>query len=108
MIIGENLDGAVKKAGIRAMVLPIDVHGCSGPNTSGAIRTLEVAAEKGIISDGERDRQKAMLSRATAIERERGLTSREYLEPHPGATKLSVGLRYRQRPPLRRARWRWH
>lgn len=93
MIIGENLDGAVKKAGIRAMVLPVDVHGCSGANTSGAIRTLEVAAERGVISGTERDRQMAMLSRATAIERERGLTSREYLEPHAGATKLSAGLR---------------
>jgi putative methanogenesis marker 13 metalloprotein len=92
MIIGENLDGAVKKAGVRAVVLPIDVHGCSGPNTSGAIRTLEVAAEKGVISAEERDRQKNMLTRATAIEKERGLTSREYLEPHPGATKLAVGL----------------
>ena len=92
MIIGENLDGAVKKAGINATVLPVDVHGCSGPNTSGAIRVLEVAAEKGIITAEERDRQKRMLSQATALERERGLTSREYLEPHPGATKLAVGL----------------
>lgn len=92
MIIGENLDGAVKKAGLRATVLPVDVHGCSGPNTSGAIRTLEVAAEKGVISEKERDRQKSMLTRATAIERERGLTSQEYLEPHPGATKLAVGV----------------
>jgi nitrogenase molybdenum-iron protein alpha/beta subunit len=93
MIIGENLEGAVKKAGVRATVLPIDVHGCSGPNTSGAIRVLEVAAEKGIISEGERDRQKVMLSRATALERERGLTSREYLEPHPGATKPHGSVR---------------
>jgi putative methanogenesis marker 13 metalloprotein len=92
MIIGENLDGAVKKAGVRATVLPIDVHGCSGPNTSGAIRALEVAADKGIITSEERDRQRSMLHRATAIERERGLTSREYLEPHPGATKLAAGL----------------
>lgn len=92
MIIGENLDGAIKKAGISAVVLPVDVHGCSGPNTSGAIRALEVAADKGIISSQERDRQKKMLTQATLIEKERGLTSREYLEPHPGATKLTVGL----------------
>jgi len=92
MIIGENLDGAVKKAGVKATVLPVDVHGCSGPNTTGAIRTLEVAAEMGVISEEERDRQKFMLKRATAIERERGLTSQEYLEPHSGVTKLSVGL----------------
>lgn len=92
MIIGENLEGAVKKAGVDAVVLAIDVHGCSGPNTFGAIRALEVAAEKGVISAEERDRQKRMLTRATTIEREKGLTSREYLEPHPGATKLAVGL----------------
>ena len=90
MIIGENLDGAVKKAGVRATVLPVDIHGCSGPNTAGAIRALEVAAERGVISYDERDRQKALLSRATLIERERGLTSRTYLEPHPGTTKLSA------------------
>jgi len=90
MIIGENLDGAVKRAGVSATVLPVDVHGCSGPNTTGAIRTLEVAAERGVISPEERDRQKDMLGRATLIEQERGLTSRTYLQPHPGATKLAV------------------
>lgn len=93
MIIGENLDGAVKKAGLSAVVLPVDVHGCSGPNTSGAIRALEVAAERGVITSQEMDRQRSMLLKATQIERERGLTSRDYLEPHPGATKMSVGLR---------------
>ncbi|WP_081579794.1 Ni-sirohydrochlorin a,c-diamide reductive cyclase catalytic subunit [Methanomassiliicoccus luminyensis] len=93
MIIGEDLDAAVKKAGVRATVLPVDVHGCSGPNTAGAIRTLEVAAEKRVISYEERDRQKSMLTKATLLEKERGLTSREYLEPHPGSTKLSAGLR---------------
>jgi Ni-sirohydrochlorin a,c-diamide reductive cyclase subunit CfbD len=46
MIIGENLDSAVRKAGIKALVLPVDIHGCSGANTSGAIRALEVAVEK--------------------------------------------------------------
>ncbi len=92
MIIGENLDSAVRKAGIRALVLPIDVHGCSGANTSGAIRTLEVAAEKGVIPLYECERQKAMLTKATAIERDRGITSREYLEPSSGPTKLSVAL----------------
>jgi putative methanogenesis marker 13 metalloprotein len=93
MIIGENLDGAVRKAGIKALVLPIDVHGCSGANTSGAIRALEVAAKKGVIPFQECERQVAMLTRATAIERERGITSREYLEPSSGPTKLSVALR---------------
>ncbi len=93
MIIGENLDGAVKNAGIDCTVLPIDVHGCSGPNTTGAIRALEVAAEKGVISQEEFERQRSMLNRATLIEKERGLTSKPYLEPHYGVTKLSVALK---------------
>ena len=92
MIIGENLDGAIKRADVKAKVIPVDTHGCSGPNTTGAIRTLEVACEKGIISQEELFRQREMLTRATLIERERGLTSRSYLEPHPGVTKLSVAL----------------
>ncbi|MEM0448211.1 MAG: Ni-sirohydrochlorin a,c-diamide reductive cyclase catalytic subunit [Methanomassiliicoccales archaeon] len=92
MIIGENLDSAIKKAGLKAKVLAVDTHGCAGPNTSGAIRTLEVAAQQGVISQEEYLRQKEMLTRATLIEADRGLTSRRYLEPHPGATKLSVAL----------------
>ncbi|HEY3419561.1 MAG TPA: Ni-sirohydrochlorin a,c-diamide reductive cyclase catalytic subunit [Methanomassiliicoccales archaeon] len=93
MIIGENLDSAVRKAGIRAMVLPVDVHGCSGANTNGAIRVLEVAASKGLIPVHECERQKAMLTKATAIEKDRGITSRTYLEPSNGATKLAVALK---------------
>lgn len=93
MIIGENLDDAIKSAGIRSVVLPVDIHGCSGANTNGAVRTLEVAAEKGVISVDECERQKRMLHQATLIEMEKGLTSREYLEPSAGATKLSAALR---------------
>ena len=70
MIIGENLEAAVDKAAIKATVLPIDIHGCSGANTTGAIRVLEVAAERRVISYEERDRQKALLDRATHIEME--------------------------------------
>lgn len=90
MIIGENLDGAVKKAGVRATVLPVDIHGCSGPNTTGAIAALDAAAAHRLITYDERDRQKMLLERATLIEKERGLTSKSYLEPHPGTTKLSA------------------
>lgn len=93
MIIGENLDGAIKRADLSARIIPVDVHGCSGPNTTGAIRTLEVAAERGFISQAEFERQREMLNRATLIEKDRGITSQTYLEPHPGVTKLSVALR---------------
>ncbi|MEM3059849.1 MAG: Ni-sirohydrochlorin a,c-diamide reductive cyclase catalytic subunit, partial [Methanomassiliicoccales archaeon] len=90
MIIGENLEAAIKKAGIRSIVLPIDIHACSGPNTVGAIKVLEVAMSKGIIPREEFERQKEMLMRATALERERGMTSKPYLKPHRGVTKLKV------------------
>jgi putative methanogenesis marker 13 metalloprotein len=90
MIIGENLDGAVRKAGVKATVLPVDIHGCSGPNTTGAIAALEAAAAHRLITYDERDRQKKLLERATLIEKEHGLTSKSYLEPHPGTTKLSA------------------
>lgn len=93
MIIGENLDGAIRRADIKAKIIPVDTHGCAGPNTSGAIRTLEVASEKGIISQDEFFRQREMLTRATLIEKDRGLTSRSYLEPHPGITKLSAAIK---------------
>jgi Ni-sirohydrochlorin a,c-diamide reductive cyclase subunit CfbD len=93
MIIGENLDGAIRRADIKAKIVPVDTHGCAGPNTSGAIRTLEVASERGIITQEEYFRQKEMLIRATLIEKERGLTSKSYLEPHPGVTKLSVAIK---------------
>ena len=92
MIIGENLDSAIRKADIPARVLAVDVHGCSGANTNGAIRTLEVAALAHLITQAELERQTAMLRRATVMERERGMTSKTYLEPCTGATKLSVAL----------------
>ncbi len=73
--------------------MAVDVHGCSGANTSGAIRALQVAAKAGVIPAKECERQVTMLNLATAIERERGITSRTYLEPSSGPTKLSVALK---------------
>lgn len=95
MIIGENLDRAVEKAGLKAKVIPVDVHGCSGPNTTGAIRALEVAAQVGVIPQDEFFRQKEMLTRATLLESDRGLTSKEHLSPNYGVTKYSAARRIR-------------
>lgn len=93
MIIGENLDRAVQKAGLKARVVPVDIHGCSGPNTTGAIRALEVASQRGVIPQDEFLRQKEMLTQATLLEGNRGLTSRELLSPNYGVTKLSAARR---------------
>lgn len=88
MIIGENLHSAVSHAGLSCKVLVVESHGCLGPNTTGAIKVLEAAAEAGIISKNEMERQKSMLEKATELEKERGITSSQYLQPCRGATKL--------------------
>ena len=93
MIIGENLDRAVERAGLKAKVLPVDVHGCSGANTTGAIRALEVASQRGAIPQEEFFRQREMLRQATLLESNRGLTSREHLSPNYGTTKYSAARR---------------
>jgi len=87
MIIGENLDRAVQKAGLQAKVIPVDVHGCSGANTVGAIRALEVASQCGVIPQEEFFRQREMLTQATLLESNRGLTSKAHLSPNYGVTK---------------------
>jgi putative methanogenesis marker 13 metalloprotein len=93
MIIGESLDRAVEKAGLCAKVIPVDVHGCSGANTVGAIRALEMAWQRDVIPQEEFIRQRDMLTQATLLERDRGLTSKELLSPNYGVTKYSVARR---------------
>lgn len=95
MIIGENLDRAVERSGIEAKVLPVDVHGCSGANTTGAIRALEVASQRGVIPQEEFFRQREMLTQATLLESNRGLTSRDHLSPNYGTTKYAAACRIR-------------
>jgi len=95
MIIGENLDRAVQRAGLKAKVVPVDVHGCSGANTTGAIRALEVAARLGVIPQDELFRQREMLVQASLLETNRGLTSKDHLLPNYGVTKLAAGKRIR-------------
>jgi Ni-sirohydrochlorin a,c-diamide reductive cyclase subunit CfbD len=93
MIIGENLDRAIQKAGIKAKVIPVDVHGCSGPNTTGAVRALEVASQMGVIPQEEFFRQREMLNQATLLETNRGLTSKDLLSPNYGVTKYTAAKR---------------
>ena len=93
MIIGENMDRAVQKAGLRAKVVPVDIHGCSGANTLGAVRALEVASQRGVIPQEEFFRQREMLNQATLLESNRGLTSKHLLSPNYGITKFSAARR---------------
>jgi putative methanogenesis marker 13 metalloprotein len=93
MIIGEDLKEAVEKANIKAQVLAIESHGglSEGDNTEGAIAVLDSAAEEGIISTEERERQTRMLKRATEIEKTRGMAQGEYIKPSYGDLKEKVG-----------------
>jgi putative methanogenesis marker 13 metalloprotein len=90
MIIGDDMAAAIRKADIGRTVFPVDCHGCMGDNTRGAIRAIEAGCAAGIVSPGEAERQKALFRATTEMERRRGLTSREYLQPVPGPTKMAV------------------
>jgi len=83
-IIGEDLEAAVEEADPSATVVTVDVHNGLGPNTEGVIRTLERAAEAGVIPEREVDRQRRLMRAAAELERRRGMASREYLEPWSG------------------------
>ncbi|WP_210400464.1 Ni-sirohydrochlorin a,c-diamide reductive cyclase catalytic subunit [Methanopyrus sp. SNP6] len=83
-IIGEDLEAAVDEANTDATVVTVEVHNGMGPNTEGVIRTLERAAEAGVIPKGEVERQKRLMRAAAELERKRGMASRKYLKPWSG------------------------
>lgn len=93
MIIGEDLKEAVDNTNINAQVLAIESHGglSEGDNTEGAIAVLDAAAEEGVISIEEKERQTRMLKRATKIEKTRGMAQGEYIKPSYGDLKEKVG-----------------
>ncbi len=92
MIIGEDFN-AVHLEGVDAPVLFVDVHGCMGDNTEGAVRTMEAASKAGIIDGRELERQKRLLRSATAMERRGGMAKGGYITPSRGPTKYAVAKR---------------
>lgn len=90
MIIGEDMDAAIKRADIGCNVFSVDCHGCMGDNTTGAIKAIEAGRDAGIISNREASRQIAIMQAATDMERNVGMASKEYLSPAKGPTKLKV------------------
>lgn len=93
MIIGEDLHQAVQNAGLDIPVLEVEVHAGYRDNTRGVIIALEAALEKGIIDEAEFSRQKALLERATEVERLYGAASSEYLAPERGDVKYEAASR---------------
>lgn len=90
-IIGDDIGTAIRKVDWGDTVcFAVDCHGCMDSNTDGAIRALTAGAKAGVISDGERERQTALLKAASELERNRGMASKRYLSPAASPTKLHV------------------
>ena len=90
MIIGEDLEAAIRRADIGCTVFSVDCHGCMKDNTSGAIKALEAAQEAGVIPADEATRQIAMMKAATELEKRNGMAGRDYLSPTRGPTKMGI------------------
>lgn len=90
MIIGEDMEVAIKRAALDCNVFAVDCHGCMGDNTKGAIKALESACTRGILDDEETDRQISLMKSATKLEKKSGMAARQYLSPSRGMTKLDV------------------
>ncbi len=92
MIIGEDMNEAVKNAKINAKVIIVESHGGlgEGDNTEGAIAVLNSASKEGIIPISEMERQNKMLQLATQIEKTRGMAQGEYIKPSYGDNKVKV------------------
>jgi putative methanogenesis marker 13 metalloprotein len=90
-IIGDDIKAVIGRVDMGDTIcFPIDCHGCLENNTEGAIRALKAGAQAGIIPKEEADRQSELLRAATALERTRGMTAKDYLSPAQSPTKLSV------------------
>jgi len=90
MIIGEDLEAAIRRANIGCTVFSVDCHGCMKDNTSGAIKAIEAAETVGIISHDEAQRQSAIMRAATELEKNNGMAGKDYLSPTRGPTKMGV------------------
>jgi putative methanogenesis marker 13 metalloprotein len=93
MIIGEDLHQAVLNADLDVPVLEVEVHAGYRDNTRGVIITLEAALDLGIIGQAEFERQKALLEKATEVERLYGAASSEYIAPDRGDLKFQAASR---------------
>jgi len=93
MIIGEDLQTSISRAGIGCKTIAVNCHGCMGDNTAGAIRAVESSAKAGMISYEEAERQKRLLSMAAEMEKERGTAAVPYIQPSNGPTKMGIAKR---------------
>ncbi|MCQ2056352.1 MAG: Ni-sirohydrochlorin a,c-diamide reductive cyclase catalytic subunit [archaeon] len=90
MIIGEDMESAIRQSGVSAKAFAVDCNGCMDNNTEGAIRAIDSAYRAGLISIEEKLRQSMLMTAATEMEMRSGMASRDYLSPVKGPTKLLV------------------
>ncbi|KYC52570.1 MAG: Light-independent protochlorophyllide reductase subunit B [Candidatus Methanofastidiosum methylothiophilum] len=84
MIIGENVKKAINDSGLKEKAFFVEIHGCMGANTRGAIETLKAAMDFGLIDEKEYQRQTKMLLLATEVESNKGMAKSKYTRPLRG------------------------
>ncbi len=96
LIIGEDMEAAIRDSGITTPTIAIEVHAGFRENIQGVMAALEPAAEAGWISEGELDRQRRLLDAANEVERLRGAAYKSYIQPSRGDLKHVAATRLRE------------
>ncbi len=87
MIIGEDMEAAIRDSEITTPAIAMDIHAGFRENIDGVMAALSPAAAIGWISVEELARQKRILEGANAVERARGAASKPYIKPSRGDLK---------------------
>ncbi|GAB7015808.1 Ni-sirohydrochlorin a,c-diamide reductive cyclase catalytic subunit [Methanogenium cariaci] len=93
MIIGEDMEAAIRDSEITTPAIAMDIHAGFRENIDGVMAALRPAADAGWISEEELGRQKRLLDGANAVERARGAACKPYIEPSRGDLKHVVAGR---------------
>lgn len=93
MIIGEELADSAVNVPKGVNIICVETHAGYANNTDGVICVLGPAAECGMITREELERQRHLLAEATNVEIRHGAASRGYLEPSRGDLKYKAAER---------------
>ena len=95
LIIGEDMEAAIRDSGVTTPTIAIEVHAGFRENIEGVMAALVPAAAAGWISEDELERQRRMLDAANEVERLRGAAYKSYIQPSRGDLKHVVAGRLR-------------
>ena len=87
MIIGEDMEAAIRDSGITTPAIAMDIHAGFRENIDGVMAALRPAADAGWITEEELGRQERLLAGANAVERARGAACKPYIQPSRGDLK---------------------